>query len=157
MFPLCSLKFSTGSHQIHNTFLKFSMCSPRVFPIASRFNPICFAQSPPLLTYIGGSKDRHSVFQSNLLFWEILHSFNSFWRRVNQNNSLQKKKSWTCESPPTNWYNHITFINTINLFYNHTRFKATLDKGSRSRQIKLWFILHSINLEGKPINPDPKK
>jgi hypothetical protein len=30
--------------------LKFPMCSPIVFPIASRFNPICFAQSPPFLT-----------------------------------------------------------------------------------------------------------
>jgi hypothetical protein len=99
MFPLCSFKFPTGSHQIHHMFPKFSMCSPRVFPIASGFNPICFAQSPPLLTYIAGWKDRHSVF-SNRLFWEILHSFNSFWRRVNQNNSLQKKKSWSCESPP---------------------------------------------------------
>ncbi|CAM6034844.1 unnamed protein product [Sphagnum compactum] len=28
------------------------MCSPRVFSIAPRFNPICLAQSPPLLTYI---------------------------------------------------------------------------------------------------------
>ncbi len=27
---------------------------PRVFPIAPHFNPICFAQSPPLLTNIGG-------------------------------------------------------------------------------------------------------
>jgi len=32
------------------------MCSPRVFPIALHFNPTCFAQSPPLLTYIGGPK-----------------------------------------------------------------------------------------------------
>jgi hypothetical protein len=34
----------------------FPMCSPRVFPIAPRFNPVCFAQSPPLLTYIEGPK-----------------------------------------------------------------------------------------------------
>jgi len=27
---------------------------PLVFPIAPCFNPICFAQSPPLLTYIVG-------------------------------------------------------------------------------------------------------
>jgi hypothetical protein len=32
------------------------MGSPRVFPIAPCFNPICFAQSPPLLTYIVASK-----------------------------------------------------------------------------------------------------
>jgi hypothetical protein len=40
LFPTCSLyvpfNFSMGSHQV-----------PNVFPIASRFNPICFAQSPP--------------------------------------------------------------------------------------------------------------
>jgi hypothetical protein len=49
LFPTCSLyvpfKFSTGS-------LKF----PRVFPIAPCFNPMCFAQSPPLLAYIAGPK-----------------------------------------------------------------------------------------------------
>jgi hypothetical protein len=32
-------------------FPRFSMCSPRVFLIAPHFNPICFAQSPSLLTY----------------------------------------------------------------------------------------------------------
>ncbi len=33
-----------------------------------------------------------------------------------------------------------------------------LDKGPRPRQIKLWFNLHGIILEGKPIGPlDPKK
>jgi len=30
--------------------------SPRVFPIPPHFNPICFAQGPPLLTYIAGPK-----------------------------------------------------------------------------------------------------
>jgi hypothetical protein len=30
------------------------MCSPRVFQIAPDFRPICFAQNPPLLTYILG-------------------------------------------------------------------------------------------------------
>jgi hypothetical protein len=34
----------------------FPICSPRLFPIAPRFNPICFAQNPPLLTYIAGTK-----------------------------------------------------------------------------------------------------
>jgi len=29
---------------------------PWVFPIALDFKPICFAQSPPLLTFIGGPK-----------------------------------------------------------------------------------------------------
>jgi hypothetical protein len=30
------------------------MCSSRVFPIAPNIKPICFAQNPPLLTYIVG-------------------------------------------------------------------------------------------------------
>jgi hypothetical protein len=30
------------------------MFSPRVFPITPDFKPICFAQNPPLLTYIHG-------------------------------------------------------------------------------------------------------
>jgi len=47
----------------------FPMCSPRVFPLAPN-NPICFAQIPPLLTYIGGPKGRNSILQKlNLLFW----------------------------------------------------------------------------------------
>jgi hypothetical protein len=53
-FFLCSLQvpygFPVGS--------QCSQCVPqRVFPIAPRFNPICFAQSPLLLTYIGGPKE----------------------------------------------------------------------------------------------------
>ncbi len=48
-FFLCSqhvpFKFPMGSDQV-----------PNVFPIVPCFNPICFAQSPPLLTYIGGPK-----------------------------------------------------------------------------------------------------
>jgi len=103
MFLYVPFKFPMGSHEIHIMFLLFPMCSPRVFPIASRFNPIWFAQSPPLLTYTGGSNARHSIFQLNLLFWGSFHSFNFFWQRANQN-SLQKKKFWVCESPPTNYY-----------------------------------------------------
>jgi len=38
------------------------MCSPRVFQIAPCFNALCFAQSPPLLTYMCGPKGRHSIF-----------------------------------------------------------------------------------------------
>jgi hypothetical protein len=37
-----------SSSWVPNVFLN----SPRVFPIAPHFNPICFAQGPPLLTYI---------------------------------------------------------------------------------------------------------
>jgi hypothetical protein len=36
--------------------IRYPMYSPRVFPIAPRFDPICFAQSHPLLTYIDGPK-----------------------------------------------------------------------------------------------------
>jgi hypothetical protein len=45
-------------------FPKFSMCSPRVFPITLDFKPICFAQNPPFLTYI------HGVFVAMNLFEE---------------------------------------------------------------------------------------
>ncbi len=35
---------------------KFPMCSPRVFQVTPCFNPIYFAQSPTLLTYMLGPK-----------------------------------------------------------------------------------------------------
>ncbi len=62
-FFLCSqhvpFKFSMNSHHV-----------PNVFPIAPRFNPICFAQSPPLLTYIVGPKEEalHLSIESSI-FW----------------------------------------------------------------------------------------
>jgi hypothetical protein len=41
-----------------------------VFPIAPRFNPICFAQSPPLNEIYEWAKGgRHCIFLKNLLFW----------------------------------------------------------------------------------------
>jgi hypothetical protein len=45
------------------------MCSPWLFPIAPCFNPICFAQSPPHLTYIGGPKGEalHLSIESSIL------------------------------------------------------------------------------------------
>ncbi len=55
-YPKRSLQVPNGSYQVPNMFHRFPMCSPMVFPIAPHFNPICFAQSPPLLTYIGGPK-----------------------------------------------------------------------------------------------------
>jgi hypothetical protein len=43
--------------------IRFPMCFPRGFPVAPRFNnPIRFAESPPLLTYIDGSKGNCSHF-----------------------------------------------------------------------------------------------
>ncbi len=57
-----------GSYQVPK-------CSSRVFPIAPRFNLICFAQSPPLLAYIGGPKREalHLSIKSSIS--ESLHSF----------------------------------------------------------------------------------
>ncbi len=46
-----------GGEFFHFSFVPTcSLQVPNVFPIASCFDPICFAQSPPLLTYIGGPK-----------------------------------------------------------------------------------------------------
>jgi len=55
-----------GSQYVINGF---PMCSPRVFPIAPHFNPTCFAQSPPLLTYVGGPKGEALQLAKNRLFW----------------------------------------------------------------------------------------
>ncbi len=55
LFPTCSQyvpnMFPVGSHQVPNMLPRFPICSPRVFPIAPRFNPICFAQSPPHILF----------------------------------------------------------------------------------------------------------
>jgi hypothetical protein len=74
---------------------------PNVFPIAPPLNPICFAQSPPLLTYIDGPKGEvfHLSIESSMLGkppqFQLLILL---W--ANQIGSLQKR-SWTCEAPPT--------------------------------------------------------
>ncbi len=98
-FFLCSqhvpCKFWMGSHQILNMFPGFPMCSPRVFPIAPHFNPICFAQSPPLLTYIDGPKGETLHLSKESFNLGSLHSFNLFF-------CDGPIKSWTCEAPPTN-------------------------------------------------------
>jgi hypothetical protein len=81
------------------------MCSPRVSPIAPRFNPICFAQSPPLLTFIGELKGEALHLSRESCILVSLHSFNYFLWRANQIGSLQRKKEKkkrTCEAPPTN-------------------------------------------------------
>ncbi len=95
-FFLCSqnvlLKFSMGSHQVPKMFPMFPMCFPRVFPIPSCFNPICFAQSRPLLTYIGGPKGEtlHLFIESSIL--GSLHSFNFSFSWANQIGSQQKRR-----------------------------------------------------------------
>jgi hypothetical protein len=60
-----------SSHQV-------PICFPRGFPLAPHFNPICFAQSPPLLTYIGAPKGEalHLSIESSIL--GTLHSLNFF-------------------------------------------------------------------------------
>jgi hypothetical protein len=70
---------------------KFPMGSPRLFPIAPHFNPMGFAQSPPLLNYIGGPKEEalHLSIESSIL--GCLHSFKCFLQWANQSGSLEKK------------------------------------------------------------------
>ncbi len=70
------------------------MCSSRVFPIAPCFNPLCFAQSPPFLTYICAPKGRHSIFPQDVLLWGA-SIVSTFLFVMGQSNST--KKSWTCE------------------------------------------------------------
>jgi hypothetical protein len=49
-----------------------------VFPITPCFNPICFAQNPPLLTYIGGLKGEALHLSIESLIFVSLDSFNFF-------------------------------------------------------------------------------
>ncbi len=71
-------KFPMGFYYILNIFLRFFRCSPRVFPIAPRFNPICFAQRPPLLTYIGGLKGEAFHLSIEYSILGRFHNFNFF-------------------------------------------------------------------------------
>jgi len=57
---------------------KFLTCSPKEFPIAPHFYPICFGKCCPLFTYIGGPKKRNSIFQNrvpNSPFMELFPQF----------------------------------------------------------------------------------
>jgi hypothetical protein len=99
IFPL----FLTFSFQVLNGFpicspRVFPMCSPRVFPIAPHFNPTCFAQSPPLLTYVGGPKGEEALqLATNLLFWGA-----SIVSTLFCNGPIQKNKVGLVSHPPTN-------------------------------------------------------
>jgi hypothetical protein len=75
------------SHQVLNMLFRFPMCSPRVFPIAPRFHPICFAQSPPVLTYIDGPKGQAPHLPTE---FSKVSTFFLWW--TNQIGSLQKEK-----------------------------------------------------------------
>ncbi len=59
----------------------------------AQINPICFAQSPPLLTYIGEPKGEALHLSTESSIFVSFHSFNFFCR--GQSNSI--KKNWTCE------------------------------------------------------------
>ncbi len=61
---------------------------PFRFPIAPHFNPICLAQSPPLLTYIPGRKGKHSISLQDILFWRVSIVLNFY---VMCSNSFQHK------------------------------------------------------------------
>jgi hypothetical protein len=68
------------------------MCSLRVFPIAPPFNSICFAQSPLIVTYIGGPNGEalyHSI-ESSIL--GSLNSFNFVFAMGQSNWLIAKKK-----------------------------------------------------------------
>jgi hypothetical protein len=83
----------------------FPMCSPKVFPAAPHLNPICFAQSAPLLTYIGGPKGEALDLSIGSCILGSLYSFNCFFVMGPWNwfiATKKKEKSWTCEAPPTN-------------------------------------------------------
>ncbi len=83
--------FLSSSHQVPHMSPRFPMRSPRVFPIAPCFNAICFAQSPPLLTYIGGQNGEALHLSRKSLFLGSLHCF-FFLQWANQIGSLQKKR-----------------------------------------------------------------
>jgi hypothetical protein len=82
------------------------MCSPRVFPIAPSFIPICFTQSRPFLTYMGGPKEEALYLSIESSILGSLCGFNFFvfcFFVMGQSNWLiAGKKSWTCEAPKTN-------------------------------------------------------
>ncbi len=80
-----------------NTLPRIPMCSPRVFPIAPCCNLICFAQSPPLLTYIGGSKGGGTPSFHKIFYFGSVHSFNLFFAMGQSSCVIAKKESWTCE------------------------------------------------------------
>ncbi len=70
--------FLSSSQWVPSKFLGFPMCSPKVFQLAPHFNPICFAQSPPLLTYIGEPKGKASHLSIESFILSSLHSLNFY-------------------------------------------------------------------------------
>jgi hypothetical protein len=66
---------------------------PKGVPNSTHFNPICFAQSPPLLTYIGGPKGKAflQIYVESFILGS-LHNFSFSLQGVNQIGKLGKKK-----------------------------------------------------------------
>jgi len=64
LFPTCSLQVPNGFLSGSNKFLRFPMCSPRVFPIAPRFNPKVL----PFSAIWVGQRGRHSIFHRIFIF-----------------------------------------------------------------------------------------
>jgi hypothetical protein len=60
------------------------MGSPAVFPIAPHFNPTCFAQNFPLLTYVHGPKGKALYLPTESSILGNFHSFNFFLQWTNQ-------------------------------------------------------------------------
>jgi hypothetical protein len=60
------------TYHFSKLFPKFSMCPPKMFPIAPDFKPICFAQNPPLLTYILGVFVAMGISLGEKLWWTFL-------------------------------------------------------------------------------------
>ncbi len=77
---------------VPNIFPSSSQWVPNAFPIAPRFHPICFAQSPPLLTYIGGPKGKALYLFTESFILGNLHNFNFFFIAMGQSNWLVAKK-----------------------------------------------------------------
>jgi hypothetical protein len=69
-----------------------SQSVPPGFPVAPCFNPICFAQGPPLVTYIVGPMIIHCSAEKNRSFRVSMRSFKWSLGWDNQNVSFHKKK-----------------------------------------------------------------
>ncbi len=88
----CSLQVPNGFPSGSNMLPRFPMCSLRVFPIAPRFNPICFDQSPPLLTYIAGPKREILHVPTESFSLRSIYGSNFLMQWANQIGLLEKKK-----------------------------------------------------------------
>jgi len=91
--PFVANMFLSSSQWVPNLVFRFPMCSPRVFPVAPQFNPLCFAQCFALLTYISRPKGEALHLSVESFILGSLHSFNFFFLQwANQIVSLQPKK-----------------------------------------------------------------